>query len=165
MKQINKKYKNSTKVAYELANSNFKIVYKVVHDRFKGMQHDNLISVGMQALIDSAYNYDFESGIKFSTYAYSCVYLYILTYLRKEKRNKQSNLLIGDFSDENKIIREINAIMLRDNETYKDLESMSNFHLYEIGWELITPNSSGKRSKPKKYKANKVVRRLLDETK
>lgn len=166
MRQINKKYKNSTVVANRLAKENVNIVYKVLYDKFRGTAHDTLLSVAMTELLDAAYKYDTTSNVKFTTYAYSCIYYKILLALKKEKDLNESRILVGDFSDESEMSKEIKELLSRNankgaiDTDYDGLQMLKDLGLYEMGWEMRHQELKGGRNvKPKDFKQQKVVKR------
>ena len=165
MRQINKKYRNTTAVANKLAEENVNIVYKVLYDKFKGTAHDVLLSVGLTSLLDAAYKYDTTSQVKFSTYAYSVVYYNILMALKKEKDLNDSRILIGDFSDETLLTKEIKDFLTRNSNKgnidtdFDGLQVLSDLGLYEMTYEKRHQELKGGRNvKPKDYKQQKVVK-------
>lgn len=166
MRQINKKYKNSTVVANKLAEENVNIVYKVLYDRFRGTAHDTLISIAMTSLLDAAYKYDTNSEVKFTTYAYSVIYFTLLEALKKEKAYTDSRILCGDFSDEKELSKEIRELLCRHANSggididYDGLQMLQDLGMYEMGWEMRHQELKGGRNvKPKDYKQQKVVKR------
>lgn len=166
MRQINKKYRNSTAVANKLAEENVNIVYRVLYDKFRGTAHDTLISIGMSSLLDAAYKYDTTSNVKFTTYAYSVIYFTILEGLKKEKAYADSRILCGDFSDEAELSKEIREFLSKHSNSggididYDGLQVLSDLGLYEMGWEMRHQELKGGRNvKPKDFKQQKVVKR------
>lgn len=166
MRQINKKYRNTTVVANKLAEENVNIVYKVLYDKFRGTAHDVLISVAMTSLLEAAYKYDTKSNVKFSTYAYSVIFYQLLIALKKEKDLNDSRILCGDFSDEKELSKEIRELLSRQSNKggidtdYDGLQVLSDLGLYEMGWEMRHQELKGGRNvKPKDFKQQKVVKR------
>lgn len=166
MKQINKKYRNTTVVANKLVSENINIVYKVLYDKFRGTAHDTIMSVAFNELMDAAYRYDTNSKIKFSTYAYSCVYFKLLEILKKEKTYNESILLNGDFTNEEEMSKEIKEFLTRNfnkggiDTDFDGLQVLEDMGLYEMGWEMRHQELKGGRNvKPKDFKQQKVVKR------
>lgn len=166
MKQINKKYRNTTVVANQLVSDNINIVYKVLYDKFRGTAHDTILSVAFNELLDAAYRYDTNSKVKFSTYAYSCVYFKLLEILKKEKTYQESILLQGDFTNEEEMSKEIKDFLSRNSRQggidtdFDGLQTLADLGLYEMGWEMQHQELKGGRNvKPKDYKQQKVVKR------
>lgn len=166
MKQINKKYRNTTVVANKLVSENVNIVYKVLYDKFRGTAHDTIMSIAFNELMDAAYRYNTNSKIKFSTYAYSCVYFKLLEMLKKEKTYNESVLLAGDFSSEEEMTKEIKSLLLKHSNSgnididYDGLQVLEDLGLYEMGWEMRHQELKGGRNvKPRDFKQQKVVKR------
>lgn len=165
MRQINKKYRNTTAVASKLAEDNVKIIYRVLYDKFKGATHDVLISIAMATLLDAAYKYDTTSNVKFTTYAYTVVYLKLLENLRNERDYENSRILCGDFSDEKLLTKEIKEFLGKYsnngsvNVDFDGLQQLSDLGLYEMGWEMRHQELKGGRNvKPKDYKQAKIIK-------
>lgn len=165
MKQINKKYRNSTAVANTLARENVKIVYKVLYDRFNGMAHDTLISVGMSTLLDAAYKYDSTTDVKFTTYAYILIYYKILEVLKKEKSISDSVILSGDFSDGELMTHEIRNFLAHHTTVdlkhgdYDSLQLLSDLNMYEVSYEMFHQELKGGRNvKAKDFKQQKIIK-------
>lgn len=166
MRQINKKYKNSTYVANKLAEDNLNIVYRVLYDKFKGTAHDVLLSTAMTSLLEAAYKYDVNSNVKFTTYAYSVIYFKLLEGLSKERNYNESRILCGDFSDEELLTKEIKELLSKQansgriDTTFDELQVLSDLGFYEMGWEIRHQElKGGRNAKPKDYKQQKVVKR------
>ena len=166
MKQVKKKYRNSTVVANKLVSENINIVYKVLYDKFRGTAHDTIMSIAFNELMDAAYRYDTNSTIKFSTYAYSCVYFKLLEMLKKEKNYTDSVMLAGDFSNEEEMSKEIKSMLAKHSNSggtdtdYDGLQMLQDLGLYEMGWEMRHQELKGGRNvKPKDFRQPKVVKR------
>lgn len=63
----------------KLVEANMRLVYKLANDlwgwaKTKHMgEYDDLVSEGMVGLINAAKSWDDTKGVKFSTFAYSCI--------------------------------------------------------------------------------------------
>lgn len=80
------KYKKGDKQARDkIIICNLKLIYKIVSG-FNGynINEDDLISVGILALISCLDNYDLSKKYKFSTYISKCVKNSILDYIKKQ---------------------------------------------------------------------------------
>ncbi len=167
MRQINKKYRNSTVVANKLATENMNIVYKVLYDKFKGNAYDLLLSVAYDELYNAAYRYDTNSNLKFTTYAYNCIYFKLLEALNKEKTYKDNVSLCGDFGSDDVMTEDIKAVMLKNfnrggiDTDYDELQTLADLGLYEMGWEMRHQELKGGRdAKPRDFKQRKIIKRV-----
>lgn len=81
----------------EFINNNIGLVINIVINNFMNVDYDKkeLVATGCEALVKAADTYDISKGNEFSTYARSCIYNEIMTFLRKLK-NDSSVLSFDD---------------------------------------------------------------------
>ena len=81
----------------DFINNNIGLVINIVINNFMKVDYDKkeLVAVGCEALVKAADTYDISKGNEFSTYARSCIYNEIMTFLRKLK-NDSSVLSFDD---------------------------------------------------------------------
>lgn len=81
----------------EFINNNIGLVINIVINNFMNVDYDKkeLVATGCEALVKAADTYDISRGNEFSTYARSCIYNEIMTFLRKLK-NDSSVLSFDD---------------------------------------------------------------------
>ena len=81
----------------EFINNNIGLVINTVLNKFMNADcdKDELVATGCEALVKAADTYDISKGNEFSTYARSCIYNEIMTFLRKLK-NDSSVLSFDD---------------------------------------------------------------------
>jgi RNA polymerase sporulation-specific sigma factor len=91
--ELFKQYRENTDMDARdsLIESNLKMVihmankYKSFTENDNSIDIEDLISVGMEALIKAVDSFDINKNTKFATYAYRCISNNILCYLRKRK--------------------------------------------------------------------------------
>ena len=73
-----------------LVNANMKLVYWYIDNYIvcNSDEYDEIFSVSCEALMESFYKYDFNKGVKFSTFLITCIRNKILKYFRNEKKYK-----------------------------------------------------------------------------
>lgn len=71
-----------------LVQENYNLIFSVLK-RF-GRQYDvDLLDVAQEALFKAARTYDDNKKVRFSTYAYTCIYNNVGCFLRKEKKHEK----------------------------------------------------------------------------
>ena len=75
----------------EFINNNIGLVINTVLNKFMNADcdKDELVAVGCEAIVKAADTYDIAKGNEFSTYARSCIYNEIATFLRKLNNNNK----------------------------------------------------------------------------
>lgn len=75
----------------EFINNNIGLVINTVLNKFMNADcdKDELVAVGCEGLVKAVDTYDISKGNEFSTYARSCIYNEIATFLRKLKNNNK----------------------------------------------------------------------------
>ena len=73
-----------------LVNANMKLVYWYIDNYVvcSSDEYDEIFSASCEALMESFYKYDFNKGVKFSTFLITCIRNKILKYFRNEKKYK-----------------------------------------------------------------------------
>lgn len=79
-----------------LVEHNLRLVYWYVDENIncEGLDYNEVVSIGVEALIESFYSFDTSRNVKFSSYATICIRNKILKYLRTENsyRDKMISL-------------------------------------------------------------------------
>ena len=75
----------------EFINNNIGVVINIVINNFMNVDYDKkeLVATGCEALVKAADTYDISKGNEFSTYARSCIYNEIITFLKKLKNSSK----------------------------------------------------------------------------
>ena len=73
-----------------LITSHIDLVKKVIYKIFYKNNFEDLVSFGYLGLIKAVDTFDIQRKVKFTTYAFKCIYNEIVTYLRKQKKNISS---------------------------------------------------------------------------
>ena len=91
---------------YYLVLDNTGLIGKIVSNKFKSYSHiwDDLFSVGKIGLVKAATTFDHEKGIKFSTYAATCITNEIGMFLRKQGKYEWELSLDEPFDEEGKLL-------------------------------------------------------------
>ena len=94
---FNRMKQGDMKAREDFINNNIGLVINIVINNFMKVDYDKkeLVAVGCEALVKAADTYDISKGNEFSTYARSCIYNEIMTFLRKLK-NDSSVLSFDD---------------------------------------------------------------------
>jgi len=73
----------------KLVMHNLKLVYWYIDENIncETLDYNEVICVGIEALIESFYTYDIDRNVKFSTYATICIRNKLLKYLRNESKH------------------------------------------------------------------------------
>lgn len=92
----NRMEQGDIKAREEFINNNIGLVIDIVLNKFMQFDYDKreLVAVGCEGLIKAVDTFDIAKGNEFSTYARSCIYNEIMTFLRMIKKN--SNVLSFD---------------------------------------------------------------------
>lgn len=132
-----------------LVEENFNTIYRVLYDKFKGQNHSSLIGIAYSGLVDAAYAFNPDVGVKFNTFAYGYVYFNIIEMLKQENKLKESCILSGDFTDPTLMRRELREKLNIHGVDYIDLE-LGGDHIgdYYIGHKKMDA-SQGKGKAPK----------------
>ena len=88
-----------------LVNANMKLVYWYIDNYIvcNSDEYDEIFSVSCEALMESFYKYDFNKGVKFSTFLIPCIRNKILKYFRSEKKYKNIISLDEEMYDDSDI--------------------------------------------------------------
>ena len=94
---FNRMKQGDMKAREDFINNNIGLVINIVINNFMNVDYDKkeLVATGCEALVKAADTYDISRGNEFSTYARSCIYNEIMTFLRKLK-NDSSVLSFDD---------------------------------------------------------------------
>lgn len=96
-------YEKWTKRYHELVLKNENLIYYVIKGMGLYKHLDDFYDIGMIGLCKAARSFDVESGIKFSTYAITCIKYEIHRYGRKKENRKWNNISSLDIIiDDNK---------------------------------------------------------------
>lgn len=92
----NRMKQGDIKAREDFINNNIGLVIDIVLNKFMQFDYDKqeLVAVGCEGLIKAVDTFDIAKGNEFSTYARSCIYNEIMTFLRMIKKN--SNVLSFD---------------------------------------------------------------------
>lgn len=130
---------------------NQNLVYHIVHKYFKGQEDfDDLVQVGLMALYETSINPNFDpSKSKFVSYAYTNIFRKILSFIKKNRKNKVEfsiNTDIIDYRSNNKEVsirdvlpwvsdHELEILELRlKGMNYKDIAKKYNCSKQRIGF-------------------------------
>ena len=88
---FNRMKQGDMKAREDFINNNIGLVINIVINNFMKVDYDKkeLVAVGCEALVKAADTYDISRGNEFSTYARSCIYNEIITFLRKLKNSSK----------------------------------------------------------------------------
>lgn len=88
---FNRMKQGDMKAREEFINNNIGLVINTVLNKFMNADcdKDELVAVGCLGLIKAVDTYDIAKGNEFSTYARSCIYNEIITFLRKLKNSSK----------------------------------------------------------------------------
>lgn len=88
---FNRMKQGNMKAREEFINNNIGLVINTVLNKFMNSDcdKDELVAVGCEALVKAADTYDIAKGNEFSTYASSCIYNGIITFLKKTKNSSK----------------------------------------------------------------------------
>lgn len=75
----------------EIIESNSWLIYKIVRSYSEYYNIEDLFQVGSIGLLKAYKNYDKNSNVKFSTFAYKYVFGEIISYIKKDR-----NIIVGD---------------------------------------------------------------------
>ena len=121
-----------------LVNANMKLVYWYIDNYIicNRDEYDEIFSVSCEALMESFYKYDFNKGVKFSTFLITCIRNKILKYFRNEKKYKNIISLDEEMYDDSDIIFKD---MIIDNSSFEedivdryDVEYKNNIIMLEL---------------------------------
>lgn len=130
------RYRNGEKEVFDILYSNYtSLIHNIINHYFKRVpiSHHDLFAIGEHGLFKAMYYFNEKRGIKFSTYAYRCVYNEIAGFIREE---------MGTFLSLNEPIYREN----RDSQTfleelsYDKLDIISNYEKqeeYQVLYEII----------------------------
>ena len=81
----------------ELINNYKALVYGIIKNYSNDSNKDDLFQVGMVGIIEASKKYDYNSGVKFTTFAYKYILGEVLKYLREDRNMKIGRDLISDY--------------------------------------------------------------------
>lgn len=130
---------------------NQNLVYHIIHKYFKGQEDfDDLVQVGLMALYETSINPNFDpSKSKFVSYAYTNIFRKMLSFIKKNRKNKVEfsiNTDIIDYRSNNKEVSIMDVLpWISDHELeilelrlkgmkYKDIAKKYNCSKQRIGF-------------------------------
>lgn len=123
---------------------NIRLVYWYIklHIRCEISEFDDVLSLGMEALVESIYNFDSDRGIEFSTYVTACVRNKILKYFRSEEKYKKVMSLDTPISDSDDADSFLDMLMDDSLDLEQDIveKDLISFRSRIINAELETLN-------------------------
>lgn len=112
-------YNGNLKARDILIEHNIKLVIDVVVKKFNrnSFELEELVSVGNIGLINAVNTYDLNKNIKFSTYAYSCIFKILAVYIRQNIKHLNLESLNEVFYDSTKGVEITKLDILVDQKT------------------------------------------------
>lgn len=74
-----------------------KYVYSIIKEYSNSQNREDLFQAGMLGVCEASKNYDINSGVKFTTYAYKYILGEVLKYLREDRNIHLSKDIIKDY--------------------------------------------------------------------
>ncbi|MGL5327690.1 MAG: sigma factor, partial [Peptostreptococcaceae bacterium] len=115
----------------KLIIDNMKLVYYVMnkyfyeHIEINTSNKDELESAGMVALVKVADNYNQNKDIKFSTYAFKCIWGNMMSVINKNKENKNNIELFSleyNFNEYEDDVSNLHKFLHKEDENFKLIE-------------------------------------------
>ncbi len=80
-----------------------KLVYSIISKYSNESNKEDLFQVGMMGILDASKKYNYDSGVKFTSFAYKFILGEVLKYLREDRNIKVSRDVIRDYKNINKV--------------------------------------------------------------